>query len=515
MSSPTPYDAFAYRGFAYSDTHPARLATMAALYGMNPCPVARCRVLELGCGIGANIIPMAAQYPDSEFIGIDLSARSIEAGSGVVSTLGLTNISLRHASITDVDAAYGLFDYISAHGVYSWVPPPVRDKLLAIYHDNLAPQGVAYVSYNAHPGSRLRDMVRDMMLFHVRDIADPTERVGQARAVAKAIAEATTKGTVHQAVVDEQLKRIDKMGDDVLFHDDLDEGADAFLLHEVVAAAERHGLQYLSDSVLGRRSLERLPDTMKGLLSQFTASAYMARDQYHDFIDGHAFRKTLLCHRDIRLNRDVTPQHLERFHLSSELKPTAPDVDPIAAGAAEFKTKRDDTLGTNHALTKAALLHLGEIWPAAAHTTDLLAAARTRLISGGAAPESYTDQEAAATTKVLFDLVCGGHIELHFEAPACVTTISARPQVSRFARVQLKNGELVTTLRHETVNLNDELTRDFVQLVDGTRNIDRLVTDFASMVAQSSDLEARDKPVNAEIVEHNLKMLAKLALLIA
>ena len=515
MSSPTPYDAFAYRGFAYEDTHPARLATMAALYGMKPCPVARCRVLELGCGIGANIIPMAAQYPDSEFIGVDLSARSIETGSSVISALGLTNVTLRHASITDVDAAYGMFDYISAHGVYSWVPPAVRDKLLAIYHDNLAPQGVAYVSYNAHPGSRLRDMVRDMMLFHVRDIADPTERVGQARAVVKAIAEATTKGAVHQAVVNEQLKRIEKMGDDVLFHDDLDEGAEAFLLHEVVAAAERHGLQYLSDSLLGRRSLERMPDAMKGLLSQFSASAYMARDQYHDFIDGHAFRKTLLCHRDIRLDRDVTQKHLERFHLSSALTPTAPEVDPVAAGIAEFKTKRDDTLGTNHALTKAALLHLSEIWPAAARTADLLAAARARLMAGGAAPESYADQEVTATTKVLFDAVCGGHIELHFEPPPCVTTISVRPQASRLVRMQLKHGELMTTLRHETVHLNDELTRGFVQLVDGTRGIDRLVTDFASVVAQSSDLEARDKPVNAEIVEHNLKMMAKLAILIA
>ena len=515
MSSPTLYDAFAYRGFAYEDTHPARLATMAALYGMRPCPVARCRVLELGCGVGANIIPMAAQYPDSEFIGIDLSARSIEAGSSVVSALGLTNITLRHASITDVDAAYGMFDYITAHGVYSWVPSPVRDKLLAVYHDNLAPQGVAYVSYNAHPGSKLRDMVRDMMLFHVRDIADPVDRVGQARAVVKAISEATDKRTVHHLAVNEQLKRIEKMGDDILFHDDLTEGAEAFLLHEVVAAAEGHGLQYLSDSLLERRSLERLPDTMKGLLSQFSASAYMARDQYHDFIDGHAFRKTLLCHREIRLDRDVTPEHLKRFHLSGKLQPIESAVDPTAAGVAEFKTKQDDTLGSNHALTKAALLELGEIWPAAKNLADLLAAARARLISGGAAPESYADPAVEAATRALFDAVCGGHVQLHLEAPACVTTISVRPQVSRLARAQLRHGELVTTLRHESVHVNDELMRAFVQLVDGTRDADGLVRDFAGVVAQSQDPEARNKPVNAEIVEHNLKMLAKLALLVA
>src|SRR4029077_21071172 len=136
---PTPYDIFSYRGFAYMDTHPARMVTMAALYGMNPTPVSSCRVLELGCGVGANVIPMAVQYPDSEFIGIDLSGRSIEVGSRAIAALGLRNITLRNASIMDIGADYVLFDYIIAHGVYSWVPADVRDKILAIFHDHLAP----------------------------------------------------------------------------------------------------------------------------------------------------------------------------------------------------------------------------------------------------------------------------------------------------------------------------------------------------------------------------------------
>src|SRR5947209_7580657 len=154
-ADPTPYDTVAYRGFAYMETHPARLAALASFYGMDPPLVSRCRVLELGCGIGANLIPMAVQYPDSEFVGIDLSSR-IERGLSTIVAFGLKNIVLRHANIMEVDADYGQFDYIIAHGVYSWVPPEVREKMLAIFHDNLKPLGVAYVSYNAHPGSHLR-----------------------------------------------------------------------------------------------------------------------------------------------------------------------------------------------------------------------------------------------------------------------------------------------------------------------------------------------------------------------
>ena len=111
-------------------------------------------------------IPMALGLPNARFIGIDLSARQIEQGQRQVSALGLTNIELRQYNIADVDASWGKFDYIISHGIYSWVPAPVREKLLAICRENLAANGIAYVSYNTLPGWRMRGMIRDMMIYH-------------------------------------------------------------------------------------------------------------------------------------------------------------------------------------------------------------------------------------------------------------------------------------------------------------------------------------------------------------
>src|SRR6478752_1735919 len=79
-SSPTLYDEIPYPGGVFPSTHPEHLATIASLYGMNPVPVDRCRVLELGCGFGANLLPMAYHYPQAKFLGIDLSATSIARG---------------------------------------------------------------------------------------------------------------------------------------------------------------------------------------------------------------------------------------------------------------------------------------------------------------------------------------------------------------------------------------------------------------------------------------------------
>src|SRR5262245_44902640 len=120
------YDEVPYPGFPFSQTHPGRLATLAALHGMVPASPARCRVRELGCGDGGNLIPLAYQYPHSFFLGVDLSARAIATGRDTITRLGLRNIELRALDIAEMTTESARFDYIVAHGVYSWVPPAVR-----------------------------------------------------------------------------------------------------------------------------------------------------------------------------------------------------------------------------------------------------------------------------------------------------------------------------------------------------------------------------------------------------
>src|SRR5256885_1935388 len=139
-SDPAPfaYDRLPYPGMPFAHTHPGRLATLAKLHGMTPAAPAHCRVLELGCGDGGNLLPMAYQFPDSTFLGIDLSAREIEIGAKTVAELGLRNIELRALDISEVTREFGQFDYIIAHGVYSWVPAAIRAKILSIFRANLA-----------------------------------------------------------------------------------------------------------------------------------------------------------------------------------------------------------------------------------------------------------------------------------------------------------------------------------------------------------------------------------------
>src|SRR5262249_9719174 len=117
--NPTSYDEFPYPSYPLHQTHPDHLATVATLLGLSPPPPERCRVLELGCASGGNLIPLACTLPESTFVGIDLSAEQVTQGQRTVEALGLTNVRLRHLSILDVDDRFGEFDYVLCHGVYS------------------------------------------------------------------------------------------------------------------------------------------------------------------------------------------------------------------------------------------------------------------------------------------------------------------------------------------------------------------------------------------------------------
>jgi methyltransferase-like protein/trans-aconitate methyltransferase len=491
---------------------------MAAVYRMQPAPVERCRVLELGCGVGGNLLPMAFQYPNSTFVGVDLSRVTIERGQQNIATLGLGNIKLLHCDIMNVDASFGEFDYIIAHGVYSWVPATVREKMMMIFKQNLAPQGVCYVSYNAHPFSHMRDMVRDMMRYHTRRLTGMKEKVGQARAILKFLSEGSKANSVHGAIMRDQYNRVLKAPDELLFHDDLDEGAEAFLLHEVVELAGSHGLQYLSDADFSRRNLAGYSEEVRTTLQRFPESEFMARDQYQDFIDGNGFRRTLLCHDNVSLSRQTDLDFVTRFYLLSTTSPVDPDACVTDDSAMEFENEDGSRITVTNSLLKAAHLCLGRAWPRALSFDELLDGARA-LLGGGQA-----DDDQKALTEAMFILACSGEVSFLLSRPFLLTEATEHPQASLLARKQAQTGPLVTNLLHQTVQLEDDRTRDFLQLLDGTRTIDQITAEMTEKFGPTIQVGQKDrarKPAEPlllstrESVQRSLAMVGKLGLLIA
>src|SRR4051812_34506698 len=176
------YDEVRYSNFPYAQTHPDRLATVASLHGLEPPDPFHARVLEIGCGAGGNLLAMAAATPGMQAVGVDLAVAAIEEGRAIVAEVGLENVELHHADVRELtDGSLGTFDYVVAHGVYGWIPADARDALLATIKATLRPEGIAYVSYNTHPGGYFRRMLRDAGLWHARHVEGEAEKAAKAR----------------------------------------------------------------------------------------------------------------------------------------------------------------------------------------------------------------------------------------------------------------------------------------------------------------------------------------------
>lgn len=101
------YDEIPYPNLTFFRTLPTRTAALASLFGIEPSDPHSARVLELGCAAGANVIPMAAAFPEAEFVGVDLSEKQIEEGVKTITAAGLNNISLQQENIVNIDGSWG------------------------------------------------------------------------------------------------------------------------------------------------------------------------------------------------------------------------------------------------------------------------------------------------------------------------------------------------------------------------------------------------------------------------
>jgi cyclopropane fatty-acyl-phospholipid synthase-like methyltransferase/methyltransferase-like protein len=459
------YDALPYEGKPQPPTHPDNLATVATLYGLTPPPVERCRVLEIGCADGANLVPMAATMPQAEFVGIDLSPRQIADARTMADALGLRNIRLETRSVTDVDDSFGGFDYVICHGVYSWVPPDVQHKILDVCRRNLTPGGVAYVSYNTLPGWYVRAAARDLMVFHTRRLDAPAEKVRQARTILDYVVQSLPhQDNLYSRLLHEEADLLRDQRDSYVYHEHLEGTNSAVYFHEFVARAAAKGLQYLSEAAYPTNPHEHsadLRDTMAKL-----SPDRIHLEQYLDFVSNRMFRRTLLCHSGPPVAAAPSADALMRCGLTALARPVGDNLDVVSPEMTiEFRTDEGFSATTYAPPIKAALLAAFEAWPRCVPFDELWQLTCAKL------PAPLEDEVRPALANALLQCWLTNVIEIHLtQAPLCLT-VGERPVAFAVARFQAKAGaSRVCNLRHRSLPM-DDVYRRLLPLMDGTRDL--------------------------------------------
>jgi methyltransferase-like protein len=464
MNNPqsTSYDALPYESFAFPATHPDRLAVIGTLFGMAPQALPKCRVLEIGCASGGNLLPMAMEMPDSEFVGIDLSTRQIQDGQSLVQSLGLTNISLRAADVMDIDRSIGEFDYIIVHGVFSWVPEPVQARLLDLCRDLLRPQGIAYISYNTYPGWHFREIVREAMLFHTAQFDNPLDKIAQGRGMVNFLAQSVKDGaSAYGIVLRTELALLNQGRDSYVFHEYLESSNSPMYFHEFDRRVHASGLQYLGDVNLPTMFAAEFPPAVQETLGKI-AGDIVRTEQYLDFLRNRSFRQTLLCHDGVPLQRTLDTEAVKQLFFSARLQ-EIPRPDFHSGQPEAFRTPGGAIAHTAHPMTKAALYHLARIWPQNISFPKLVDAARALV---------QTNDSAAGAEDVLaadlLTLATTGLVKLRARKLRLLAEVSDRPIASPLARELARRGNSVTSQKHEHIRL-DDFGRHLITLLDGTR----------------------------------------------
>jgi methyltransferase-like protein/SAM-dependent methyltransferase len=478
------YDATPYPRMAHQDTHPMHLCVLGTLMGMEPARPTRCRVLDIGCAMGTNLLPMAMAYPESEFVGIDASAHQIALGNADIANLGVANVTLIAADILALDTSdegpLGKFDYITAHGFYSWVPPHVADALLAVIKRLLAPQGVAFVSYNVYPGWYQMEGLRRIMLYRIRSAATPAERIEQAREVLRFVAHTNPADESpfgmwvngYQEYIDAGDTFSTAERDAYMLHDQLEQDNHPAFFHEFNAHARGHGLQYVCDAEIHHDFPQGLPEGSLDFLRKMVQSVDDMQ-QYMDFARNRMFRRTLLAHDDVELSRVLRPERLATMRFSSPMIPVRETETIAGPDAVTFVNQAGLKVTTDHPFSKAALQCLTVQWPRTFSLDELVECARLSL------PARVTEQDVLGLCVTLMQGFTSGRnvVMIHADPPAYTPQVSERPVGAPWARYDLQQGPVVTSQRHERVHL-DMLEAEILGLLDGTRTVEDLVGIF-------------------------------------
>jgi SAM-dependent methyltransferase len=358
MIIPNPYEELPYRCLSIEWTAPERLALASLLHGGPRQPLDTYRVLELGCGDGANLLPLAYYRRHATFIGVDGAHSQIEVANARMSALELSNVEFIHVDfLTAAHRLSGQFDYIIAHGIFSWVPHDVRDALLELCAQRLRRSGLLYLNYNTRPGWNVRGMVREFLLAQTAGTTGLRRRAELAQNVAAKVVSSLTVGEhPYSQLIANEFRFVCENHVSYVAHEYLAANNHPYWRSEFLALARGYGLEYVADADFCYSS-GRIPEDLAPRLDK-------------EQITGRTLDDTvdLLCYRQLHspiLTQSPLvwdPLSLEEFAqllVASWLVPCAPN----GAENPMFQHPSGYQVEAKEAVMVAALKRLQPLWP--------------------------------------------------------------------------------------------------------------------------------------------------------
>jgi SAM-dependent methyltransferase len=449
------------------------------LFGLNPPPVENCRVLEIGCSTGGHLLAAALTLPNARFVGIDISESQLQIGRTVAAAAGITNVEFRSADLMTFRPDPGSFDYATAHAVYSWVPTNVRDRLLAVAKEALAPNGLGFMSYNAYPGGHIREMFWNMFRFHSADTTDPAEKISRVYGLAEfLVAGQTEPNGLAAQLMRGEAKRLEKIPFPGLIHyDDLWDGNTPVYVTEFARHLAKHSLKYVAEADVPKMHEGRFPPTVAEKLAAIRVTDLVRKEQYIDFLMLRRYRLSVFSHTDANPATSAHSAAIPEFHVGLTGRPV-------------FEARFE----------QAVIDELKERSPQHIPFAELLSRSLARV--GKEKARIYS----ARFADFLLDLFLRGFMEFSAMSSPFAKSPGPNPKASPLARVMSLESVWIPTLSMQTFHASEPGARELLSLLDGTRNRETLANDLVRAVPDLSDAKAATERLLDKFTEAGLLM---------
>ncbi len=484
--SSNPFDVVPYEALGIPYTLPAHLSLCSAWHGGPKTKVETYRAIELGCGIGGNLIPMAYYQRDCSFLGIDYSKRHIECARETVAELGLDNIHFELCDIRDLGDGIGKinqamgkaasepFDYVIAHGFFSWIPEDARAAVMTFCRGYLSLNGIAYICYNTMPGWAMRGVVRDALLRSptVRSATLPNQAIEAKRTASNMLEDLPTREFAFGALLGHELERIKGCDPFYIQHEYLAENNEPFWFADFAALADRYELDYIAEALFCRTE-GQIPASVKEALSR-RDYAWVDREEATDLLCNRQMRTSILCRRDAQRSELTHRELLNEVSIATRLPAQSEDIK-LGEGISELFDGEDDMdISLEFSLSKAAVLILNEFWPLGLTFKELYERSEQMLLECRIPMPSNGREKLEEEIISLFSY---GQLHLRLTTPAVPKPHQHYPVAHSLVQFEVRKRNTLSTPYH-TMLFNEGDFTELIRMLDGSHSMIDLESKF-------------------------------------
>jgi SAM-dependent methyltransferase len=325
----------------YREQSPVHLDLACLIGGVQPPDrIGGMTYCELGCGTGLTTLLLAAANPAGRFVGIDFNPAHIARGKAMLQAAGLANVELIEAAFADLlePGAPGLpqFDYVTLHGVYSWISAENRRAIVKFLANHVKPGGLVYVSYNAMPGWMMGLPLQRLMLEFAGLNPGRSDRLAeQALAFVAAMQKAGARAIPDKEIVERLEREISSGKLAYVAHEYLNQNWHPLYHADVARELAEAKLAYVASATM----LENYPELalsreQTDLLNQVPDD--IVRESLRDYFMARAFRRDIFIRGSRRLTAGRREAILSDMPLGLFVPPAKTKLE-IAVPVGEAK----------------------------------------------------------------------------------------------------------------------------------------------------------------------------------